>query len=424
MAVADHVIKEKREQRAALHAEYTGIVQKAATEKRGFTADEQTRMAAIETDMASVKAFIQSEERARSWEKELEATPEPAFKPGEEQRGNGDAAKYQAEYRQHFNAFLKGDGSALVRAQEVRGRYIEALPVEQRSLTAANPTQAGYLYAPEQFNTELIKTADNLFPLSSRVRKFAINEGVSMGNPKRTARLGRMTKGSEVGTAPENTALTFGKRELKPNPYSDMLKVSRTLMMNAPNTDQILRDEIAYAYGWTREYEILNGTGLGGPLGVFVASSDGISTARDVSTDNTTTAITYKGLVNAKFSLNQAYRRNASWLFHRDTVAACMKLLDSQNLPIFVASPRVGELDTVLNCPVLESEDAPNTFTTGLYVGAIADWSYYWLAEAGNIEVRVANELYMATNQVGYFYRMAMDGQPVVEEAFARVKLA
>ena len=101
-----------------------------------------------------------------------------------------------------------------------------------------------------------------------------------------------------------------------------------------------------------------------------------------------------------------------------------MKLLDSQNLPIFVASPRVGELDTVLNCPVLESEDAPNTFTTGLYVGAIADWSYYWLAEAGNIEVRVANELYMATNQVGYFYRMAMDGQPVVEEAFARVKLA
>ena len=33
-------------------------------------------------------------------------------------------------------------------------------------------------------------------------------------------------------------------------------------------------------------------------------------------------------------------------------------------------------------------------------------------------------ELYAATNQVGFIGRMELDGMPVLEEAFVRVKLA
>lgn len=424
MAVADHKIVEMRERRVQLHAEYAGIVEKAAAESRGFSAEENERMAKISADMDGLKSTIQAEERSRAWDKELSALPEASTLPGEGNGGTPAAQKAQAEMRGAFNEWLREGATTHKGAYaEARGRFVSTLAPEQRGLTAANPTQAGYLFAPEQFMSDIIKGLDNELPLRTRVRRFQLNGALSMGNPKRTARAGRMTKGTEISTAPENTNVTFGKKELKPQPYSDKILLSRTLMRHAPNVDAILREEIVYSGATTQEYEYLNGSGNGGPLGVFTASNDGISTGRDVSTDNTSTAMTYKGLVNAKMSLKQGYRKNANWLFHRDGVAQVMKILDGQNLPIFLPSTTIGELDRVLNVPVLESEDAPNTFTTGLYVGVIGDFSWYWVAESLGLEINVANELYLATNQIGYFYRMEFDGQPVLEEAFARVKL-
>jgi len=69
------------------------------------------------------------------------------------------------------------------------------------------------------------------------------------------------------------------------------------------------------------------------------------------------------------------------------------------------------------------SEYAPNTFTTGLYVGILGDFSNYWIADAVDMQVQVLKELYAETNQTGYIGRLDTDGMPVLAEAFARVKL-
>jgi HK97 family phage major capsid protein len=70
------------------------------------------------------------------------------------------------------------------------------------------------------------------------------------------------------------------------------------------------------------------------------------------------------------------------------------------------------------------SEYAPNTFTTGLYVGLIGDWSQYWIVDALDLTIQRLVELYAETNQTGFIGRMETDGAPVLAEAFARVKLA
>ena len=74
--------------------------------------------------------------------------------------------------------------------------------------------------------------------------------------------------------------------------------------------------------------------------------------------------------------------------------------------------------------PIFMSEYAPNTFTTGLYVGILGDFSNYWIADALNMQIQKLVELYAATNQDGFISRMESDGMPVVSEAFVRVKLA
>jgi len=100
------------------------------------------------------------------------------------------------------------------------------------------------------------------------------------------------------------------------------------------------------------------------------------------------------------------------------------KLKDGEGQYIWRESVRVGEPDRLLGQPVMMSEYAPNTFTTGLYVGLLGDFSFYWIADSLSMQIQRLVELYAGNNQIGFIGRQETDGMPVLEEAFARVTLA
>ena len=70
------------------------------------------------------------------------------------------------------------------------------------------------------------------------------------------------------------------------------------------------------------------------------------------------------------------------------------------------------------------SEYAPSTFTTGLYVAVLGNFEYYWIVELMDMAIQRLVELYAATGEVGFIARRWVDGSPLLDEAFARVKLA
>ena len=82
---------------------------------------------------------------------------------------------------------------------------------------------------------------------------------------------------------------------------------------------------------------------------------------------------------------------------------------------------REGNPDILLGMPVDESEKVPNTFTTQLYVGILAQWRYYYIADALDMEIQTLDQLYAETNEIGYIGRLKNDGMPVLEEAFVRL---
>jgi HK97 family phage major capsid protein len=158
-------------------------------------------------------------------------------------------------------------------------------------------------------------------------------------------------------------------------------------------------------------------------LGIFTASDNGIPTSRDVSTGNTATEIRFDGLKEAEYSLKSAYRRLAQWIFHRDAIKQISKLKDGEGRYIWQPSVQIGQPDRLLNMAINESEYAPNTFTTGCYVGILGDFRNYWIVDALTMTIQVLLELYAAKNQNGYISRAESDGMPVLGEAFSRVKL-
>lgn len=100
------------------------------------------------------------------------------------------------------------------------------------------------------------------------------------------------------------------------------------------------------------------------------------------------------------------------------------KLKDGEGRYLWQDSIVGTEPARLLGFPVNISENAPNTFTTGLYVGILGDFSHYWIIDALSLEMQVLNELYAATNQIGIIGRYEGDGAPTLENAFVRVKLA
>lgn len=319
------------------------------------------------------------------------------------------------DYEQAFALALRGGANSLS-------------PQQFAALQSDNPEQAGYLLASEQFAAGLLKEVDDLLFIRRYAKIHTVAEAGSLGIRKRTARMNTFGWSSELTVSTEDSALKYGKKVLTPHHLTGMIKLSRDLVrrtMQGIVTE--VQSEMARDGGETMEDGYLTGTGAQQPLGVFTASSDGISTDRDVNTGSAT-SITADGLIDAKYKLKAQYRNGllgaVRWLFHRDAVKIISKLKLSDNQYIWQPGLQAGQPDTLLSFPIDESERVPNTYTNGLYCGLLANWNYYEIADALDMEIQVLFEKYADTNQIGYIGRMKTDGMPTLEEAFVRLKCA
>ena len=365
-----------------------------------MNAEDKAILAKAEADHASIQEKILAEQKQLERER---IAGEKAFTPPA-----GDPKK--AEQAEAFRAMLVSGNQSDVKVYA--------------ALQQDNPTQAGYLVAPEQFVSELIKELADATFVRSKARVLPPLRGAhSLGYPTRTAAMTGGEWGTEISTAPDATSSQYGKREFKPRPYTALDKISKTLIRNLSSADSLVRGDFAEHFASALETAYMTGDGSNKPLGLFVASADGINTDRDVSTGNTATEIKFDGLIETKYKVKAGYQPGCEWIFHRDAVKQLAKLKNSDGQYVWQPSVVMGTPDMLLGKPVNMSEYVPNTFTTGLYVGLYGDMKNYWIVDSLLFEIQVLTELYATTNQIGYIGRFETDGAPVMSAAFARVKL-
>jgi len=390
-------------QRATLINQARSMVERSNVEKRDFSTEEQTNYDAIFADIAKIDVKIDNLRKLGTVDTEERSTQ--AMRP----EGARDAAVVDAEKQSRaMTAFMRTG----------------AMQPELRALQADSDVAGGFITTPQQFVNRLIKAVDNLVFIRQWATPNTVVSAQSLGLPYLANDPDDADWTSELGTGNLDSTMSFGKRELFPHALAKRIKVSNKLMRLSPDVEALAISRLAYKFAVSFEKAAMTGSGANKPLGVFTASTDGISTGRDVSTDNTTTAFTVNGLKNAKYALKGAYWPTAKWLFHRDAVKMLAKLVDGQSRYLWQPSIQLGQPDMLEGLPLFTSEYAPNTFTTGLYVGMLGDFSYYHTADALDFSMQRLNELYAETNQTGFIGRLETDGMPVLEEAFVRVKLA
>jgi HK97 family phage major capsid protein len=416
-------LRELKQKRAKAIADARNVLDEA--EKNGnagkLTEDQERKYNAFFDESETLRSRIEKEEKLSFAEAELNDSDEPEGR--EKPKGKSEKAAGN-EVRSFNPAFDTPDYRSGFQKYIQYGNLATLTADEQRVLQVGSSPDGGFFVPAQEMVNTLIKFVDDFVAIRPRATIHKVNQAVSLGIPSWDTDPADADWTTELATGSLDTAMKAGKRDLAPHPMAKRVKVSKALLRNSIiPVDTLVLQRLAYKFAITEEKGFLTGSGAQRPLGLFTASANGISTGRDVATDNTASAPTFDGLKNAKYTLKSQYWNKAAWIFHRDTVKLLAKIKDGEGRYIWQDGVVGTEADTLMGMPVIISEYAPNTYTTGLYVGVLGDLSFYHIADSLAMTVQQLNELYAEANQVGYIGRLETDGMPVLEEAFVRVKL-
>ena len=318
--------------------------------------------------------------------------------------------------------------------ENLRGNARSSLdPSETRDVVISTPASGGYLITPVEISSDIVSQIDNLVFVRQLCKASGsvttVTSAQKLGIRIKKARMNAADWTQEIGTVTPDEAMTFDRRDLEPNQLTKLALISNRTLMLTTDAEKEVNEELAYQHAIAQENGFLNGNGTGQPLGVFTASSTGIDTSRD-QTSQAATTISGDDLIGMKFSLRQPYLQGPSvaWILHRFVVQAIRTLKVSASgladALQYVWQPGLtnGAPDRILDIPYCMSEYAPSSIAANLYTAVLGNFRYYRIAQLPDVMVQRLVELYAATGEVGFKGTSWVDGMPVMAEAFSRLK--
>lgn len=392
------------------------------TEERATIDNISKRAGELETEISQAEEEQRAAEQSRkSFDNLLKNAASNTRRRGEPPQNRNAGKKVVPveetdEYRAYFDAAFKCDYRGLNEAHQA---------LETRALSLGTNASGGYMVLPTALLNLFVSNIDELSEFMSLVNKIEIGEAKALGISKITARADDADWTGEITSVTADTNLAFGRRDFTPWMLTKEVDASLSLLQRSPQAQPIVFRQMARLFAVTQEKAGLTGSGSSQPLGIFIASANGISTARDIVCGSAT-APAYVDIVSLKYNLKAVHLNSPKTrLFcHRDFAKNCLTILDSQNRPIFIPSDKPGLADTILGMTTSYSEFAPHTFTAGLYVAVVGDMDDYYWVTGMPYSIQVADQLAARTNQVAFLGRTEADGAPMLEEAFSRLRMA
>lgn len=313
------------------------------------------------------------------------------------------------------------------RFRAVVNKRLRGRNVDEKEYRAAqvDPLESGGILVPAlEVSSKMLKALDDDVVIRDLADVIPLVSAENLGIPTLDTDLDDLDWTTELGTGSLSSGPEHGMRELNPKPLAKRVKGSKKLLRLRPSYEQFLIDRLMYKMALTEDKAFLTGSGNNSPLGIFTANANGVPTSQDVAGSNTTTAIHPDTLWDMYFQLKSGHAAKSTWVLHRLILKAIRKLVLNSG-DNYVWAPGVnGVPSTICDRPYRLSDNAPSTQTAGLYVAVLGNFEYYQIAESLRMELQVLNELYAETNQVGLIGRREVDGQPVLSEAFVRMKMA
>lgn len=167
------------QQRKKLLEETRAILKAADDEKRGMTAEEETRFNKLHDDAAELQTRAEMTDRQDKLEREM-GESQGTVAGQRDSDGSGDGANADPEsraFKEREDAQMRAFDSYL--RNGTRGFNDE----EVRALQMDSDEAGGYLTAPQRFVTQLIKAVDDMVFIRPLATKQQLNQAQSLGVP-------------------------------------------------------------------------------------------------------------------------------------------------------------------------------------------------------------------------------------------------
>lgn len=387
-------ILELREKRAKLWDSTKAFLDSRRNDQGILSAEDTVTYEKMESDVVSLGKEIERLERQAVLDLELAKPTTSAItnKPSQHQEPE-KTGRASSEYKAAFWKAMKNKSGFEV----------------QNALQVGTDSEGGYL-APDEFERTLVEALqeENLF------RQLATLITTSSGDRKIpvVASKGTASWVDEEGAIPESDD-AFGQVSIGAYKLATMIKVSQELLNDSVfNLERYIAREFGRRIGAKEEEAFFIGDGTGKPTGIFHSTGGagvGVTAA-------SASAITIDEIMDLFYSLKSPYRKNAVFITNDATIKAIRKLKDGNGQYLWQPSVTAGQPDNLLNRPLKTSAYVPVIASAAKTI-AVGDFSYYWVADRQGRSFQRLNELFAATDQVGFKATQRVDGKLILAEA-------
>lgn len=286
--------------------------------------------------------------------------------------------------------------------------------IERKALYESDDTLGGY-YAPEEYVADLIKSVTEISPLRSVARvRTTSNRGIEI--PKRTGQFAA-TFVNETATRTETTGYTTGLMQIDAHELYALVDISQALLEDSAfDLESEMSTEFGEQFAKAEGTAFITGTGIGKPQGI-TDSGAGVATVNSGSG----TVLTADGLLDLMYSIKSDYMNNATFVMNRSSLAAVLKLEDTEGQKIFVQGMSyVGAApSTILGKPYILAEDMADV-GSGTKPVAYGDFSRaYTIVDRVNLSIMRDPYSVATAGNIRYIARRRVGGAVVLAEAIA-----
>jgi HK97 family phage major capsid protein len=393
---------ELREHRAKLVADMRVICDKADSEKRSLTGEENQEWDRMHTETETLRSQIEKREKLDKLDAEMSEVRETRI-GREDRKVSGSAMTSEQRSREVWkNYIVRGESG--MSSNEV---------AELRALSVGTAGSGGYS-APAYAATSFVdKLRDFSGILQAPVYSFKTSGGNDLPFPV-TDDTGSAGAETAEGTAlAENVDVTFTQIVMKGYNFdSNIVVVSKQFLQDTIiPADEFLNNKLAERIATKANLRYTTGNGTTTCQGITVGAGNS-SVALPTTTLGADAAAIYNNLVAIQHSVPAIYRNRptAGWMFADSTLLLLKQMKDSQNRPLWVAGLTAGTPDLLLGKPFYVNSDMP-AVATGNKSVIFGDFSQFYVRNVLDVEVVRLDERYAEKRQVGFLGHFRTDSK-------------
>lgn len=376
------------EKKNSLIDEMESLLDKAKTEVRAFTDEEDSRIEEIKKEVRGLEKLIADKEEFRALSKEEIKAEKGIEEMSKEERQLEVIEKEEREF-----------------IEAVRNN-------ELRNLTAG----ANGKIIPVSIASDVINKVVELCPILSLSKVY--NVAGELRLPKYEA---DTTNPIVAAYAEEFTELTvktasFSTIDLKNQIVGLLVKISKSLINRADfDVRSFIVDEMARKIAEFLEREMLVGNTLNKIEGAIKTKNEvTTATANKIGTDD---------LIDLQMALPTIYQPNAVFVMHRDVLKEVRKLKDATGNYLLQQDFSAPFGWTILGRPVYLSDNMDKEVATGKNAILFADFSGYAVKFTKNVEIQLLQETYATQYALGIVSYVELDAKIADEQKIAKLKI-